>query len=155
MCECVWRRGDYDGWRFRRFETDRRSTNPTWLYLKTLWNQNFQDTSDCLDSFTQNFSKRLIPQRMFNKDGRWKKICGEANYVYVNLLASYLVFAHSFTKKWRSFNVMKFSTDSPCNQRWSLMSVMITFSRPSPKFQWHHIKWFNVSYLLDFFMRTH
>ena len=108
-----------------------------------------------LDSFSQNFSKRLIPQRMFKKDWRWKKICGEASYVYVNLLASYLVFAYSFTKKWRSFNVMKFSTDSPCNQRWSLMSVMITFFRPSPKFQWHHINWFNVSYLLDFFMRTH
>ena len=32
------------------------------------------------------------------------------------------------------------------------MSVMITFSRPKPKVWWHHINWFNVSYLLHFFM---
>ena len=29
---------------------------------------------------------------------------------------------------------------------------MITFSRPKTEFWWHHINWFNVSYLLHLFM---
>ena len=116
------------------------------------WGTNGQ--SDCLILLQKISPERLILQRLFNKDLRGQQICGEANCFCLYLLASYLVFAHSFTKIWKLFNVIKLSTDSPCNWKWSLKSVMITFSRPIPKFRWHHVNWFNVL-STSFFMRTH
>ena len=71
---------------------------------------------------------------MFNNNLRWKNICVEGTSFCVNLLASWLVFVHPFTKIWSSTNVMKFSTDSAGNWRWQLMSFMIRFSRPKPNF---------------------
>ena len=109
----IWCGRDYDGWRFGHYLTDGGRTNPTWLQLKSLWHQHFQSQSDCLILLNKISRERLILQRFFNNDLRWQNIYWEANYFCVNLLATYLVLAHSFTKIWRSFMSLNFKQIHP------------------------------------------